>query len=67
MYTGSSDKKLMKMYFSTIPLERFGTRTEIGESCLYLCSPVSSYTTGAMLVVDGGQWMASLPRFLSKL
>ena len=42
-----------------IPLGRFGTRQEIADAVLFLCSPMSAYTTGAILVVDGGQWIAS--------
>lgn len=41
----------------TIPLQRFGTRREIADASLYLASSVSSYVTGATLVVDGGAWM----------
>lgn len=42
-----------------IPLGRFGTRQEIANAALFLASPLSAYTTGAILVVDGGQWLAS--------
>ena len=40
-------------------MKRFGTRTEIAEAVVYLCSPSASYITGSILVVDGGQWMVS--------
>lgn len=42
-----------------IPLQRFGTIDEIAHTVLFLASPASSYTTGALFVVDGGQWLAS--------
>ena len=37
-----------------IPLGRHGTAEEIARSVLYLASDQSSFTTGAMLMVDGG-------------
>lgn len=39
------------------PLQRLGTKTEIAHSVLYLASPLASYVTGALLVVDGGMWL----------
>ena len=41
-----------------IPLQRFGTAVEIANHCLYLMSPLSSWTTGECLVVDGGGSLA---------
>ena len=40
-----------------VPLQRFGTRTEIAESAVFLASPLSSYMTGSVMVVDGGDWL----------
>lgn len=39
------------------PLQRLGNKTEIAHSVLYLASPLASYVTGALLVVDGGTWL----------
>jgi len=40
-----------------IPAGRWGLKTEIAESALYLASDVSSYMTGHIMVVDGGEWL----------
>ncbi|XP_014648864.1 PREDICTED: peroxisomal 2,4-dienoyl-CoA reductase isoform X2 [Ceratotherium simum simum] len=39
------------------PLQRLGDKTEVAHSALYLASPLASYVTGALLVVDGGAWL----------
>ncbi len=39
---------------SSIPLGRHGKPEEIAKSALYLASDMSSFTTGSMLVTDGG-------------
>lgn len=37
-----------------IPLRRWGTPEEMGNTALFLASPMSSYVTGQMLLIDGG-------------
>lgn len=37
-----------------VPLDRFGTPAEIAPTVAFLCTEQCSYTTGAVLVVDGG-------------
>jgi NAD(P)-dependent dehydrogenase (short-subunit alcohol dehydrogenase family) len=36
------------------PLGRYGTVDEIGQAAVFLASPLASYVTGCVLVVDGG-------------
>ncbi len=39
---------------SGIPLRRYGTAEEVAAMVAFLASPVSSYTTGQNVLVDGG-------------
>lgn len=55
------ESPLIKSYIRSQPLKRFGTKVEIADSCLYLASDASSYTSGHILVVDGGSWMSNGP------
>ena len=54
-----SNDSLREAVLSEIPLQRMGTRKEIAESVLFLASPLASYITGSVLVVDGGEWLTT--------
>ena len=41
-----------------IPLRRYGTKDELADLALFLCSEAASYITGAVYVCDGGQSLA---------
>jgi NAD(P)-dependent dehydrogenase (short-subunit alcohol dehydrogenase family) len=38
-----------------VPLRRFGTKDELADLALFLCSDAGAYITGAIYVCDGGQ------------
>ena len=42
-----------------IPLGRFGLIEDIENAAVFLCSEAASYINGAVIVVDGGHWLAS--------
>ena len=42
-----------------IPLGRFGRIADIEKAAVFICSDAASYISGTVLVVDGGQWLAS--------
>ncbi len=45
-----------------IPLGRWGEPRDIGQAVAYLASPAGDWITGAILVVDGGEWLRPNPR-----
>jgi peroxisomal 2,4-dienoyl-CoA reductase len=52
-------EKAMEGYARTmIPLQRWGSPADIANMVAYLASPAGSWITGAIMVVDGGEWLA---------
>src|SRR5438270_12153959 len=43
------------------PMRRVGTVSEVAQVVLWLCSPLSSFVTGAIIPIDGGQSAGSKP------
>lgn len=52
--THRDPQRALQKLGSVIPLGRLGTPEEIANAALYLASDESSFTTGAVLVLDGG-------------
>ncbi|MFP6607304.1 MAG: SDR family oxidoreductase, partial [Myxococcota bacterium] len=48
------DEDAIEKVAATVPLGRLGTPRDIGDTCLYLASPLASYVSGANLLVHGG-------------
>jgi 3-oxoacyl-[acyl-carrier protein] reductase len=48
-------ENIMQYISNSVPLKRFATPEEIANAVVFLASPKSSFTTGAILTVDGGQ------------
>ena len=44
-----------------IPLGRFGLIKDIENAAVFLCSDAGNFMNGAVLVVDGGHWLAANP------
>jgi peroxisomal 2,4-dienoyl-CoA reductase len=42
----------------SIPLGRWGTPADIANAVAFLASPAGDWMTGAILVIDGGEWLA---------
>jgi 3-oxoacyl-[acyl-carrier protein] reductase len=51
----NDSENVNSMIQSCVPMKRFGKPEEIADSVVFLCSKRSAFTTGACLVVDGGQ------------
>jgi NAD(P)-dependent dehydrogenase (short-subunit alcohol dehydrogenase family) len=49
-----SDDAILENITARMPAKRIGEPDEIAGMALYLASPASSYTTGQVMVVDGG-------------
>ncbi|HEY1342126.1 MAG TPA: SDR family oxidoreductase [Bryobacteraceae bacterium] len=47
-----------KRVMSRVPLRRFGTKDELADLALFLCSDAASYITGAVYLCDGGTSLA---------
>ena len=50
-----NESKVKNTITTKVAMDRFGTPEEVANAVVFLASPKSSFTTGTVLVVDGGQ------------
>ena len=56
--TGDMDEVALAGFEAMIPMRRMGDPDDIGRAALFLACELSSYMTGAQIVVDGGRLLA---------
>ncbi|MGZ8378395.1 MAG: SDR family oxidoreductase [Gemmatirosa sp.] len=54
----AADEAMARYAKKAIPLQRWGTPRDIANMVAYLASPAGDWITGAILVVDGGEWLS---------
>ena len=52
-YTPEAQAKILQ-YPSTVPLQRYGSESEVSAAITFLLSPATAYITGSCIRVDGG-------------
>jgi peroxisomal 2,4-dienoyl-CoA reductase len=54
----AADQAMAKWARTMIPLKRWGAPRDIANMVAFLASPAGDWITGAIFVVDGGEWLA---------
>ena len=53
-FLGEDTPEMRTKFLATIPIGRFSTPTDIGNTAAFLCSDLASGVTGEITYVDGG-------------
>jgi NAD(P)-dependent dehydrogenase (short-subunit alcohol dehydrogenase family) len=57
----AAEEKMAEYARTGIPRGRWGTPRDIANMVAFLASPAGDWITGAIFVVDGGEWLAKAP------
>ena len=52
--SGNSADAIAAQWQARVPARRFGSPTEFGQTCAFLCSVHAGYVTGQSILMDGG-------------
>ncbi len=63
----SPTPEIKQKLMDAIPLRRYGTKDDIADLAIFLCSDAAANITGAVFVSDGGQSLAGSAAFLAAL
>lgn len=58
----AAEEKMAEYARTGIPLGRWGAPRDIANMVAFLASPAGDWITGAIFVVDGGEWLAKSPQ-----
>ncbi len=57
--SGSTEEEIMAQWQAGVPAKRFGTPSEFGHMCAFLCSVHAGYITGQSILMDGGLYQST--------